>query len=379
MQTLERKPEVGEAATAAAAFDAIVVGTSPLLLIEAVVLARQGQRVAVVEKRDRVGGAWYTMPLWEFDRVQPGCHYIERGRKGYGFLEQCLGVEMAPQTVKAVWYDPRDGGTGDATAPGGLVKRLRRKLLSGKFLSDDVWGMIKAVDRRDAGKFGRALKRLLTSPPYRYPTGGSKAMLDALQREMKDSGVTLLAGTPVESVDIGRNGQPNRCVIGGAAYEAKRLLVGRHALPHLRLSDSDHGGDAAENQYAINVVLRVAGGKGVDFDYLEIHRDGLINRVHDITPFVEPKGACSDLLVCCNLTATSTADAPVETEAVFRHLVGWGLLSQDAELVASHVERYPNPETGDAASTEAVTIVDTYDLGVELRRHADRWRPYFQR
>ena len=75
-------------------FDTIVIGSSPLLLIEALFLEREGHRVAVVEKRNRLGGAWYTMPLWEFESIQVGCHYIERGRRGYAFLREYLGIAL---------------------------------------------------------------------------------------------------------------------------------------------------------------------------------------------------------------------------------------------------------------------------------------------
>jgi hypothetical protein len=359
------------------AFDAIVIGSSPLLLIEALCLERQGHRVAIVEKRDRIGGAWYTMPLWEFDCVQPGCHYIERGRKGYAFLEECLGITLVTQTVQAIWFNQSDDGSADGSCFRSPAKWLRNRLLSGRFLSDDMWGIIKSIDRRDLGKFVRAIRRMATSPPYRYPAGGSKALIEALMRRIDQCSIELMTGSCVERVVVGTDRTPNQCVIDNRTYLAKQLIIGRHVYPHLRMADDAEAN--AVTQYVINVVLRITGEKAVAFDYIEIHRDDLINRVHDITAFTEPRAACSDLLICCNLTKTGTADSEVDATAVFNHLLRCRLLKASSRLVGSHVERYPNPETKDAESTELVTIVNTYDLGVALQRNADRWRSHLER
>jgi len=42
-------------------FDAIVIGSSPLLIIHACNLARQGLRVGIFERAGSWGGAWRTI------------------------------------------------------------------------------------------------------------------------------------------------------------------------------------------------------------------------------------------------------------------------------------------------------------------------------
>jgi hypothetical protein len=85
------------------------------------------------------------------------------------------------------------------------------------------------------------------------------------------------------------------------------------------------------------------------------------------------------MLVCCNLTQETGKDSPVDGPAIFDHLVGLGLLEKGASLVAAHVERYPVPETTDREPPDSIRVLRTYDLGVELERHAERWKPLLPR
>jgi hypothetical protein len=190
------------------------------------------------------------------------------------------------------------------------------------------------------------------------------------------SSIDLRLGTRVGDVELGDGERLTRCNIGGKPCQTRKLVVGRHVVPLLPIAGQ---APPAEPEYLVNVVLRIAGRKSTPFDYIEIHRDELINRVHDITGFAVPRPAESELLICCNLTGPGPIDLPVDPQAVVDHLIRCGLLSADARLTASQVERYPNPRTSRTRSTDALTIVDTYDLGVTMHRNADRWRPYFER
>lgn len=367
--------------SAAETFDVIVIGSSPLLLIEALYLEREGHRVAVVEKRNRLGGAWYTRPLWEFERIQIGCHYIERGRRGYAFLQEYLGIALERQSVKAVWLNTDDVAPEDEPFLRKIARRFVRKILWGRFLSDDVWGVIKSLDRKDPYKFARAVRRMVFSPPYLYPAGGSRSIVDSLARRVASSSIELLDNSFVEYVVVGTGGRPNRCCIDGRTYHANSLVLGQHVYPRLQMLEGEP--EETETRYATNVLLRIAGEKRVPFEYIEIHRNDLVNRVHDVSACADARDPSakpsSDLLICCNLTKTGTKHSNVNPTQIFTHLLKVGLLENGARLLDSHVERYPSPESKEFRSTDSFRIFKTYDLGVGLERNADRWKSLLQR
>jgi hypothetical protein len=357
------------------ALDVLVVGSSPLLLIEALYLAHTGRRVTIAEQSARFGGAWSTRPLWEFESVEIACHYVERGRRGYALLRDGLGIELEPRSVKAVWLNA------DASPRGKPYLRtfavwLLRKALWGRFLSDDAWGVIKSLGRKDPFKFGRAVRRMLVQPPYLYPVKGSKALVDALVRLVRSSPIVLMNNARVEEVVLGENGRPSRCCINGRTCSMNTLVLGQHVYARLPMAEA--AATEPEAQYEINVLLRVAGAKAVPFDYIEIHRNDLVNRVADVSAFAHPPASAaqrsSDLLICCNLTRPGDKESTVVATNLFTHLIEVGLLARGSELLDSHVERYPTPLRTAFESTDAVRVLRTYDLGVELERNADRWQ-----
>jgi phytoene dehydrogenase-like protein len=217
------------------AFDVLVVGSSPLLLIEALYLAHTGRRVTIAEQRTRFGGAWSTRPLWEFESVEIACHYVERGRRGYAILRDALGIELEPRSFKAVWLnaDAPSEGEGYVRA---LAGWLLRKALWGRFLSDDLWGIIKSFGRKDPFKFGRAVRRMFVLPPYLYPVEGSRAIVDALVRLVRSRSIELMNNARVEEVVLGENGRPSRCRVNGRSCSVNTLVLGEHVYPRLPIA-----------------------------------------------------------------------------------------------------------------------------------------------
>jgi hypothetical protein len=362
-------------------FDALVIGSSPLLLIEALCLEREGYRVAVVEKRNRLGGAWYTIPLWEFESVEVGCHYIERGRRGYAFLQEYLGIALEPHSVKAVWLNSDSAVAEDEPRFKNMAGRFVRTALWGRFLSDDVWGVIKSFNKKNPAKFVRAIRRMIVSPPYRYPAGGARAIVDSLARLVASSSIELFDNSFVEYIVAGTDGRPNRCRIDDRTYYAKHLLMGQHVYSRLQMFEGER--EEIETRYETNVLLRIEGEKRVPFEYFEVHRNDFVNRVHDVSAFAVARDPSakptSDLLLCCNLTTPSTEESKVDTMKIFTHLLEMGMLKNGARLLDSHVEHYPCADVKEFESTDSVRIVKTYDLGVGLQRNADRWRSRLRR
>ena len=58
-------------------FDVGIIGSSPLQLIQAIEFAETGQRVALIERSDRLGGAWQTARVDGQPDVEIACHVIE--------------------------------------------------------------------------------------------------------------------------------------------------------------------------------------------------------------------------------------------------------------------------------------------------------------
>lgn len=73
-------------------FTDIVIGSSPLMLLQAGLLAREGRRVCLLEREPRLGGSWQTAVLSSGEEVEIACHLIEVFPGIYDFLEQASGT-----------------------------------------------------------------------------------------------------------------------------------------------------------------------------------------------------------------------------------------------------------------------------------------------
>lgn len=77
-------------------YDDVVIGSSPLMLMQASLLARAGRSVCVVEREGRLGGSWKVGQLENGETVEIACHVIEFFPGVYDLLEGACGVPFEP-------------------------------------------------------------------------------------------------------------------------------------------------------------------------------------------------------------------------------------------------------------------------------------------
>ncbi len=76
-------------------YDSIIIGSSPNLIFEGILRAYNGEKVLILEKNDRIGGAWSTIDLNFKLNAEANCHILLRNPLGYKVLT-LLGVRMVP-------------------------------------------------------------------------------------------------------------------------------------------------------------------------------------------------------------------------------------------------------------------------------------------
>ena len=66
----------------------VVIGSSPLMLLQAHSLAKKGRFVGVLERSEKPGGAWRTLDVGRAINVEIACHVIEPFPDVYEYLEE---------------------------------------------------------------------------------------------------------------------------------------------------------------------------------------------------------------------------------------------------------------------------------------------------
>src|SRR5580658_9467362 len=75
-------------------FDFAFVGSSPVLLFEALYKHHLGERIAIFEAASECGGAWKSIDICGVSHVDMGCHEIGSTPALNRFLEEYAGCSM---------------------------------------------------------------------------------------------------------------------------------------------------------------------------------------------------------------------------------------------------------------------------------------------
>ncbi len=156
-------------ATSRSDIDYLMVGSSPLMLIEAIYRSFQGYRVVVVEQAKETGGAWKSVSVCGVNHVDLGCHEFGKDPHVRQFFEEYIGcpmVENAPSHLR--------GGS---------------------------WGF--------------------------YPEGGCYALLQKLEDLLYRAGGVLWLNTKLEAVRPCAQGTEVK--IGENVYLASHIVITRHS------------------------------------------------------------------------------------------------------------------------------------------------------
>jgi len=77
-------------------YDYIAIGSSPIMMLEALYHHHLGNRVMIVEGAKECGGAWKSIEICGIKHVDMGCHTAGGNQKMIDFLENYVGINMVP-------------------------------------------------------------------------------------------------------------------------------------------------------------------------------------------------------------------------------------------------------------------------------------------
>ena len=170
-------------------FDAAVIGSSPLMLLQAQKLVQDGKSVCILERQTSLGGAWRFKKTLSGDVIEVASHLIEVFPGVYEALERASGVS----------FEPLDGVPIRVTRSGRKFKYFSRFLvaLSGVRLTLGYFKSLLSSDRDRQLNFQakfrsyrrHQLSQIWNPKPVQGPVGGYAYFIDRLVRSTEKAGV----------------------------------------------------------------------------------------------------------------------------------------------------------------------------------------------
>lgn len=324
--------------------DVVVVGSSPLLLLEALHQARLGHRVVVVESAQLVGGAWREMPLFGLRRVEIAPHIVMYNRVTYDYFAQDLklNVQKMSPSPRYVW----NSALGRLWIPYALSPFIAYVSAPLHYIRNKQYRANFALIREEYfGRLGHATKLLLLwifagrKPSIEYPLRGTLDLVDRIEELLKQTSVKVRLNTRVLSVEkSGKAGVQVRCS-DGVTLNAKKVIMTRHQyIPRLAVD-----GEPVDSLYNFNsytsVHLLVKTAHPSRSAFVLAKRDPLINLFSDLTSYMDDVPAGRRVLTL-RLPHGQQANDRATAEKVVSHLRTSTYLASDAELEDFHFSVY---------------------------------------
>ena len=76
-------------------YDKIYVGSGPILMLDAINSFLGNEKVLIIDKSNKLGGAWKSIVLFDGNEVENAVHYLLPNEKGYSFLKYTFKVDIA--------------------------------------------------------------------------------------------------------------------------------------------------------------------------------------------------------------------------------------------------------------------------------------------
>lgn len=359
-------------------FDAIVIGTSPLMILEALRLDGLGQRVVLLDRASVIGGAWHVTDLGGFTGVETGCHYFERHPEAYSVIETALRLKlevMDPQPFQ-LWRRLKfDRGS---STPARLesfiypVRRFTELLKAGQFrvLGTLVWCRLRQKVRHLLAEQGDSYKGGLDpgderisyhasrdrseltkeqrQTQYQYPRYGCLELVSTLQALLAESTVQVQLGTTVDSIVINRTDIARTyCQTKSGTLIASEVILSSCSVVSQLVLDGQKIDIPATTATQHHVILHLKGRITKRFSYVEFYADEILLRISDVGYYSErfqSQQGLDEHLICTHITATAWErhDDPKErAAAVLLALQAKGVVSRETEVVNQWNERFP--------------------------------------
>jgi len=364
---------------AAGQFDSVIVGTSPVGLIEALHLAHAGQRVLVVDGNKRAGGSWATIDLGPFRRVEMGPHFI-KWREGLYEMTDVFGFDMKvmkpqPQVVLAHslfgirfaqlnWQWLNEQSTAFAKA------RLWHKPL---ILSHIAYTTIRRILHLGPGVCAT-----------RYPADGCQGLIDGLCDLARRAGVEICLDTLVTNVEASSRDGIVRVALNGVVLDAKEFVF----TSAFKLDEIIVDGkpvDLKDTPQIANELIFVLENNGPPrFSWMAMrNKDSLLHMVSDVTAFArgDDEAVNSLRVIAIRLRPGWPHDHETLIE-VMRRLCALEMIATNARVVEHRWMRFSIPfrsrnriDALNALCGPNIRALYTYDIGISLLDMRARWAP----
>lgn len=348
-------------------YDNVILGSSPILLLEAIYLSISGKKVIVIEKKKRLGGAWHLLDFYNNNSVESGCHIWYRDKRVYEFFKKNLGISLIPCEPQPQIIDKNKKYHYHRKKFIKLYKGFRNN-----FSSPSYWLTLVRQYIEESSVVNK----------YAYPKRGSVELIEKLLKLIKELKIEVLSNQKLSSIKILKEN------ITVEAYNNKKFYCDQIiASSHTELENLIVYGEPKniENRnqnsnFSIHILIESMDTVGLS--YLHILDNNKIIRVANLNFQIERSNSKENLLCIqiSNKLIQKNGKTKRTVNIVLQELIRLKIIHSKYKLIKYKFSNYScyyrNFEETKALKQdlkEKLRFINSINLIYSIRRELDRW------
>ncbi len=371
-------------ALAARRYDRIVVSTSPVPLIEAIYLRLTGHSCLVVDRAEKIGGAWGVTDLPHYSDAEEGPHYFAVTPAVLDLLN-LLGLEMERLTPRERWFlRGRFLGIDDVTYDRHWVRTVSHTYPGSPLLHRAKVISQFARQLVQTGLNPWATKRYMT-----YPRRGLPGMLSRFAALMDTVGVDLRLECELTDIRIETDRDTTVAVVDGEPIACGEVVLTSYSrLASLEVDGHSVTLPTSSSVRLLDLQLLLDDPRSRRFSVLKFPKgEAIIDYVTDVTALAVPRTETPQhgrflLARCVQPDLPQTEDS---ARAVIDLLKSRDCIAPEARMLwhswyYSDRECRSDEDWNGLSADHGIRIraLDTASLGTALAKYEPRWRPVFE-
>jgi hypothetical protein len=303
-------------------YDVVVVGTSPISMLEAISHIAKNERVLILEADEKCGGAWRSIDICGIAHADLGCHLIGTDNRLKNFFEQYFGCRFIC-----------------LEHPDQEALETHARCSNGYYFSKGCYELISSLER--------------------YIESKSNAML--LHRKL-------------ESIFIDSDRANIELCFGTGRYTTAKLILTPSS--HFRVENPTFANQEPRGHLYHHLYLLIEDEKPSSFTYVNGIVSGM-SRAMNLTPFLEfPKDNMQ--LIVIQVHGQNELD---NVQKFFNAFTERKNLSPNAKIIAvgtySYQQTYMNTAAISHIAGPLVEVLDTSSFS-SMVKYLDKWKSAMQ-
>jgi hypothetical protein len=344
-------------------YDIVMIGTSPIFILEAIHQNFSGKKVLMIEEESVIGGAWKNLRMFGFTDVENAIHYLLPNKCAIKFFTQVLGINIVSSKNKKNIFQIFNKSF--VLNYDSMLSRLLRCIY------EDLIFYKKTL---------KVFSLLFKQKPSLYFQNGSPELISRLHLLLSKTNISILLSSKITDIDFFEDNAVN---VKTSEYSIKaskicishgsRLPISKSNKTQLILTEKIHFRPALH--------ILIDSPKPPRYNELIFIKDSIVKYVHNITQYAQstnPNNANKYILVLA--LQHNQKSNQLSLSSIHNKLIGARMICEDSTLLDSYWQDVylPRLSSSDLDLVKSkypaqVKVLKTENFTQGIGSNANRW------